>query len=261
MSDRAFGVELEFNSGNYGYEEVAKSLRNNKIGCFWYGEDNYYHDENNYNDWILEEDGSEFELKSPILRGESGFQELKVVMTTLSRFCSVTRSDGFHVHHDAPEFKQDLNLVKLLVKSWIQNQESIKLFSAPYRHGNYWACPEWTPGMLEVLEKQSEPRELEYLRYLDDYGNLRFFDRNNLNIMSLVKHGTIEIRQHEGTLNYETAESWIRFGQKFLDSCVNRKNPIPDVEGAEDLLKRIRVTNRVNKFLTHKAESLQRRGY
>jgi len=138
------------------------------------------------------------------------------------------------VHHDAPEFVNDIDKCIQLVASWYNNRNIIYQFVDPLRtedeYGEdrgYWACPKW---------HISEIRRFRRERELADY------DRHDLNLISLLEHGSIEIRLHEGTLNYEEAESWIRFGQRFIDSVVKRKTSVKYTGTPETLLKRIKVS-------------------
>jgi hypothetical protein len=43
-----------------------------------------------------------------------------------------------------------------------------------------------------------------------------------LNLMALDKHGTIEFRQHLGSLNLEQVESWIRFTLWFVHNSIKQ---------------------------------------
>jgi hypothetical protein len=77
--------------------------------------------------------------------------------------------------------------------------------------------------------------------------------------MALEHHGSIEIRLHEGTMNYEEAESWIKFGQSFIDSVSGRKRPLKPLTDEELLMRRIKVEKNASRFLTTKAERNKRR--
>ena len=89
MEDRRFGVEIEFASGGLGMSGVARILGEafDKAGMRrWYFRDRMHYD------------GSEIELKTPILKGNEGFEKLHCVMDTLSNEgCYCTGSDGLHI--------------------------------------------------------------------------------------------------------------------------------------------------------------------
>jgi hypothetical protein len=248
---RTFGVELEFrgpsdgnlmNAGvmvNYGSRDAAfRRLMNTKPL---------------FNDFRLGYDGSEFELKTPILRGEKGFNRLRDACRYLKDWgCATTRSDGLHVHHGAsPDYKRGQvinreNVIKLL-ESWIINQEEIMKMCHPSRTNNY-ACPLWSPTNLQQLKNNS-----------DEYGSNIYppsrwgtgFGRRNLNISALYRHGTIEFRCHEGTIEEDAVISWVRFGQKFLNSVSKRKNSIPQTQ-VDLLLSRVKVSKNASRYLVTK---------
>ena len=235
MRDRKFGVELEFDSGGLGRERIARELGRafDSVGLRrWYFLDRIHHD------------GSELELATPPLKGKEGFDKLKFVMDTLANLgCDVTGEDGLHVHHDAPEFTNNIDLCIRLVKNWKSNSHLIYQFVSPDRvHGPYgegyghWACPQWSNKAIEELEKS---RQIPY------------WDRNDLNLCALSKHGTIEIRLHEGTLDFNEASSWIKFGQKFIDHTVKRS--MYGSENATHLLKKVRVNPDAIRTLERKA--------
>lgn len=236
MSDRRFGVELEFCGGDLGRAGVLDVLRRSFDSA---GFRRWYFDDR------LGYDGSEFELRTPVLRGQKGFDQLKLVMETLdSEGCYTTSDDGMHVHHDAPEFVNDMGNCVRLVKSWQANKHLIYQFVEHYRtvddygeSNGYWACPHWSKGEIDKMEAS---------------GEIPTWERKDLNLTSLFRHGSIEIRLHEGTLHYPEAESWIKFGQKFIDRAV--KYQIRDSKDTDKLLKKIRVAPGAQKMLIDKAK-------
>ncbi len=240
MRDRRFGVEIEFDSNGLDIPGVARVLRNefDRRGMRRW----YFNDRMDY-------DGSEIELKTPILRGPQGFKTLEVVMNTLSNNgCFTTEDDGLHVHHDAPEFINNIDNCVRIVKSWKANRHLIYQFVAHDRvyswdgvEGSYWACPAWSDESIANLERNRE---------------LPSYNRNDLNLCSLVWKGSIEFRLHEGTLNYPEAESWIKFGQSFIDRTL--KHQMRDSKDTANLLKKVRVAPGAQKVLINKARYSRR---
>jgi len=227
VTDRRFGVEIEFDSNGLGTSGVTRLLRetfDRHNLRRWYFRDRLYYD------------GSELELATPILRGANGFKQLEVVMDTLQNAgCYVTGDDGLHIHHDAPEFTHNIENCIRLVKSWNANRHIICQFVDSERV-EYWACPKWTDEDIQQLEEDKE---------------IPMWERNDLNLNSLNKHGSIEIRLHEGTLDFEEARSWILFGQRFIDRVL--KYSMRESKDATNLLKKVRVSANAEKFLLNKA--------
>ena len=239
MSNRPFGVEIECYTPNpeqdvYGdyCDGVAAAA------CL-------LHD-NNFSSWSslvssdesLDEGGAE--IKSPVLYGQTGFDELKSVVNLLNANQYYVESDcGLHVHLDAPEFENNPKLIVKTAKSWNKNQELINNMVADWRINNDH-CEIWEGRDVEHLEK-----------CLRDNIGLDATLRGSINFGSLPYHGTIEIRQHEGTLNYEEIESWVKFCQAFVDSMTGKE--VRKISTEELLLKRLKVERNASKFLTTKA--------
>lgn len=231
MRNRAFGVEIEFASGGKG-RDLTMDLLRREIGI---SVTSSYTSDPTY--WRIGHDGSELELRTPILRGRKGFNALKDVMDCLlSNECYVTQSDGMHVHHDAPEFVNNIDNCIKLVSSWYNNRNLIYRFVDSYRvlgdegeesSYGYWACPKW---------QLQDVRSLKRNKMIPDY------DRKELNLLALDEHGSIEIRLHEGTLNFEEAEAWIRFGQRFIDRVLAKKSSVKYEKNPETLLRKIKVS-------------------
>jgi hypothetical protein len=238
MSNRWFGVEIEFDSGGLGMSGVANVLRDafNRAGFRqWYW------------DRRMDYDGSDIELKTPRLRGNEGFEKLQCVMETLTaNDCITTEADGMHVHHDAPEYISNIDACIQLVKSWKRNSHLIYRFVDSYRLGDgydeyedvfgYWACPQWKNDEIELFERT---------RMIPSYV------RHDLNLASLHRHGTIEIRLHEGTLYFPEAKSWIEFGQGFIERVL--RHQMYDSSTPEKLLEKIRINPDAKERLLNKA--------
>jgi hypothetical protein len=195
-------------------------------------------------EWSWVYDGSFIEFQSPILQGPAGFGELKRMMGFIvSAGGLVQEWDGMHVHHDAPEFVNNTDLQTLLVKSWIGNRELIGKFVDQDRNAEslegQGPCPTWptlTPqGYLSEIEDQ-------YWRY-------------DLNTTALREHGSVELRLHEGCLDFDRAEAWIRFGQAFLNKVANGKKELPACQDHADLLRRLRVAQKSRERLLARAGS------
>lgn len=246
MKDRKFGVEIECGfsrdrsrriADRYADAGACEELINKAIG------DGKIHEEWGDN---IGRDGTLMEIRSPILQGAAGFKELHAVMNLLRLNGGfVTAADGMHVHHDAPEFVNDPAAVIRLVQSWRHNLPVIHQLVAPRRR-NSGACPRWTSQGVETLSKFKEgtvTRVRGYYGTERDYADFKEYDwdRRDLNIESLVEHGTIEIRLHQGTLHPIQAEAWIRFGQSLLNKVALKARPVRKVETVDDLFKALRT--------------------
>jgi hypothetical protein len=236
---RKFGVEIECGyNGNYsyrGWEEVERKMKEAK---FPVKNRERYQSNRKFALYSVGRDGSGVEVRTPILAGNKGFDELKRIFAFLNNLgCYTGTNDGMHVHHDAPELVKDPLLTRNLVKSWVANRHAICEMVTPYRRSRMVA---WTADSLESLDDWAEGNQT----HTDSYGYTYpiTFGRNELNIASLIEHGTIEFRLHEGTLNIDDAIAWIKFGQRFMDSVLHRARPMANAGNRQDLLNRIRLS-------------------
>ena len=118
-TQRRFGVEIEF-AGGVNRETLARELNTAGVQC----QSEYYnHSTRSY--WKLTTDAScGYEMVSPILQGEEGFQQLKKVLDIMAEMgCTVNRSTGVHVHLEAADLTA-LD-VKNIVTRYADNEAEI----------------------------------------------------------------------------------------------------------------------------------------
>lgn len=204
MRDRTFGVEIE-HGNTRGYQEVDSLMRERFPRIF---------DRSAYS-YVANTgcDGSGVEFRTPVLKGTAGFRTLRTIFDYLNEFGGyVGEYDGMHVHFGAEDFVAHPELVKVLVKNWVANESLIEAFVHPRRIG-----------------RGSCPRRSAYVGNLDAATTLDEIksacnSRNALNLSNLHRNGgTIEVRLHEGTLDADVAESWIRFMLRFLAASAQGK--------------------------------------
>lgn len=165
--------------------------------------------------WSVKGDGSltggnGLEIVSPPLAGEAGEDAVRIACRVLRGLgATVNRSCGTHVHHDI----NDLNVdeIKAAAASWFNNQDLIDGLVSPSRRADANGyCRRLTSDDLRSIQAARDLDAIRYL-YLDRY--------RTLNLTSYGRHGTIEIRQHQGTLDAEKIISWLRLGQAIIDSA------------------------------------------
>ncbi len=240
MSNRAFGVEIECYSPDGEDDDFSRSGENvthellSSVGfSSWANLTSV--DESLYGDG----GGYGVEVKSPILVGQEGFEELQKVITLLNNEGYWVEEDcGLHVHLDSPEFINNSRLIIKAVKAWMRNQHLVQNMVAEHRLDNDY-CEMWSEEDVEYLQENL----LE--------GRVNYSLRGAINVGALSRHGTIEIRQHEATLNYTEAESWIKFCQSFIDEVSG--GTIRKMDSEELLLRRLKVERNASRFLTTKA--------
>jgi hypothetical protein len=230
--DRKFGIEFEFAMPIRSDLSRWSSTRTNAFRNLL--------TENGLADFNIGHDGSEWEVRTPPLSGPNGFKRVKRFLEViLENGGYVTGADGLHVHHDAPEFIGNTPLTVKLVESWLRNQNEI-MKMVHSRRNNSSACPIWNWEAIDNLKIE------------------RISERRNLNVRALQEHGTIEVRLHEGTLDYEEVFSWVRFGQAFIGNAVKEAGDelllsyVP-----KELMKRVNLSRNAARFLVKKMEKYQ----
>jgi hypothetical protein len=124
-------------------------------------------------------------------------------------------SCGLHVHHDA----RDLTPAQVagLLRFYMENQLVIDRFIAPVRRSsrrNQW-CQPW-----------SENEKAQVLQNAKDRRNLGGFDRyRTINVTAYPKYGSLEFRQHQGTLNIKKMMRWVKFGQAIVEGAMTFQDP------------------------------------
>lgn len=202
MTDRRFGVELEFGFPGGCYAAEALLRRHG------------------YTQWRAHRDGTNTEIPSPILKGRAGLKKLKEVITLLkANGAYTTGRDGLHVHHEVADFTPEMK--KRLAQSWLNNEGDIRLLVPSTRRRRMWCAP----------INHHDVNQAGYA-YGTKYKSLNMAGRG---------HRTVEIRLHQGTLDYDQIEAWVLFGQSFIESVKNRKHPIACAGSNEVLLNRIRT--------------------
>jgi len=164
--------------------------------------------------WRVVADGSVqggCEVVSPILSGNAGLDTLRRVVRVLKAAgASVNNSCGFHVHVDA----RDLEGIEIInaVSRYARHESVIDGFMAPRRRGDrsQW-CHTMTPVAQRLLADgaYSTAQGLQYLV------SSRYF---KLNVHAFVRHGTLEFRQHAGTMNINKMVNWIIFAVNFVET-------------------------------------------
>ena len=219
--NRSFGIELEIAGINH--QTALTVLRAIGIAV---QDESYNHTTRAH--WKLVEDSSVrggFEVVSPVLHGEEGIEEAMAVAEALSDAgATVNRSCGFHVHFDASDLT--VNDVKTIVRRYADHETEIDAIMPPSRRGsNNTYCRSLSGIPFERFMRSFNITELASVM------GSRYY---KVNLMSFQRHGTIEFRQHSGTINANKIANWVRFLGQFIDVCKSQSHapaaPAPVIE-------------------------------
>lgn len=201
---RTFGLEIE--CVGIAKSKIARVLRAAGIDCH---SESYNHATRPH--WKVVEDGSVndgYEVVSPILQGEDGYEQVRVVMAQLrANGAKVDRQCGIHVHFGLKGATRD-DLANI-VRFYVESASAIDSFHCASRRSS--ARHTYCKGnTLECVDALRNAQDLQaHCRYKDRY--------YAVNVNAFSKYETLEFRQHAGSTNALKVLSWIRF----LDALIS----------------------------------------
>ena len=204
---RTFGIELEIVHRNQ--RQLRDAIRSRGILCEIEG---YNHSTRRY--WKIVSDASVnggYELVSPVLKGQSGLDEVKAVCEALSEVGAlINKSCGFHAHFGTDDFKESISVWRNLYINYATLEEDIDAFMPPSRRRNTYCASLKVRGWREKMENVRTLVELEKAIT----NRSRYF---KLNSQSYWRHGTVEFRQHSGTIEFDKIRNWLLFCARFVE--------------------------------------------
>jgi hypothetical protein len=187
------------------------------------------------------------ELVSPPLRGEAGLVQLELAVTTLQNAgASVNVTTGIHVHHDMAGLTG--SEIAAFVTLWAERQTAIDSLVSESRRGNRNTyCQNLSDYELRSIQSD-----------LNNYGRIRNDIQRfrKINVMSYPKYGTVEIRQHQGSLDGAKLRHWILFGQALITAAKTHVEGNIRVDLADmlaDLQQHAGLAEETVTFLTNRA--------
>lgn len=205
---RTFGVEIELKG--LSIRQATSVLVAGGVDAVNIG---YTHDVTT--GWKVVEDGSVHggcEVVSPVMSGQAGLDEVVKVCNLLRAAGGHIDSEcGLHVHVDA----NDLTGAELInaVRRYNDNESSIDAVMPVSRRNSNWARRMGdVVSAVRNLPATVSPRavvEAVSNQYVDRY--------RKLNLHSFLRHGTVEFRQHSGTVDGFKIVNWIVFCVTFIE--------------------------------------------
>lgn len=219
---RKFGIEIE--ATGVRMAEVAAAL--NAAGIRTYVE-GYNHIAKSH--WKVVSDASlsgpnAFELVSPILEGVDGLCQVNTVGKVLTALgAKVNKSCGLHVHVDARDITAEQ--MKRVCKMWMKYESCFDAVVPESRRDNMYCrgIRSKFQSLEQAFDAIDGARNIAGLRAVMN-GTDSFRARyHKLNLESLVRHGTVEFRQHSGTVDADKMLNWVELVTAFIDCAVAAK--------------------------------------
>lgn len=196
-SKRTFGVELEV--------------------CFAPKQKNMLPADKKY--WVAKRDGSlpsatGVEMASTILRGDAGLNVIKNLCDYAREHkWAVDKRAGFHLHIGLNS--ETMKQVEAVAMGYHLTYKLWTCFVSPSRNGGRYC---------RAHNGSSGPKRFEEanLKGEGDFVHSLMGDRYHwVNWDSYRQRKTVEIRLHQGTLDYEKISSWVKAHLRFVDWCVS----------------------------------------
>ena len=249
--NRKFGVELEcFIPDNDS--DIISEVRSHGVEMTHTG---YNHDTVSY--WKSLYDSSirpdygfiQKEYVSPPLEGDKGLKDLCVVCDVIKKNNGRTNySTGTHIHLDASDLAPQ-DLAKIIYFYGKFESQFDALFGDTRKASRNRFC-------------KSVRRFVNYCKYsgFEYFSNIGRLERVmktryvKVNVYSYLKHGTIEFRQHDGTLDGQDLTMWIKLCTRVVDfvknggDVINVRGSIFNILGCtkkeKDYWKGVKAANR-----------------
>tara|TARA_R110002012_G_scaffold309294_1_gene516220 strand:- start:481 stop:1410 length:930 start_codon:yes stop_codon:yes gene_type:complete len=196
------------------------------LGCFRYHGSRHLGLRHN-NQWVAERDGSLYcrrtgltnEIVSPILYGIDGLRHLKRVMASMKRAgATVNKSCGLHVtlgvNSSSARFvrmgaAKKAGVLSRIIDAYDYFQQAFdELVSQSRREG--------APGASDYCDRVRGNNYFGIATPVQAQRRARGVGRGVVNVGNFTANGTIEFRQHNGTLNGHKIESWALLCQRLV---------------------------------------------
>lgn len=200
ISDLTFGVEFECLLPT-GMSHAAAALRVSELSQLTVRSELYGHSSRDY--WKVVTDGSlgdyarGAEFVSPVLSGEAGMQQVAAICRALTAIgAKVSRRCGYHVHVGARG--QPVGFFQRLMTAYKHHEAGIDAVMPASRSNNHY-CQTFQHPLLSVTDLNA---------FLQRCGSDRY---RKINLHAYWRHGTVEFRQHSGTVDEAKAIAWLKF--------------------------------------------------
>lgn len=228
--NRQFGVEIEFTGDR---DLVASIMRNKGLNAQTM---EYTHAV--VPQWKVIRDGScGWEVVSPILKGREGLRQLELACQALKEAgASVDNKCGLHVHHDVNTHSVE-QIRNIFIIYYKLEKAFDQLIQKNRRADNNQYC-----GSLQSITTMNALRSAKTISQLSSVFHTRYL---KVNFQSYVKYGTVEFRQHGGTIHYGKMYNWILLTQQVVEAAYNSspkavyQAEFDNLQGMRNILKLI----------------------
>ena len=217
MTNRMFGIEIEFKGSESQRDKVAAYMNQHGVDCTV---ERYNHTTRRH--WKITTDASaQWELVSPPMSGEDAKRQIKIVCEAFAAArVKIDKSCGLHIHHDASDFT--VETFKKLFAMYVRFEDALDtLMPASRRDDSNQYCRGFKYNQQQTLDSL---RNCHTVQDLMSTFSTRYI---KLNCQSYQRHGTIEFRHHSGTVEFDRIWNWYVLTQTMVETAVSSKVTIP----------------------------------
>ena len=219
-SARRFGVEIECQS-RLGFDTLARTLSaatGLTVEVQGWTRHSIADRGHNRGTWKIVPDGSlgtnGREIVSPVLSGDEGARQVTAILAALrDAGATVDRTCGMHVHHDANDLSVEAMVA--LIEGFTARQVSLMdRFVSPSRRNGRWAA------RFTGQEARYAIQAITNGSAAAQRGSAQIDRYRALNLCAYGVYGTVEFRQHQGTLNASKVLAWVALGQALVEAAI-----------------------------------------
>ncbi|WKV22481.1 putative amidoligase enzyme [Bacillus phage vB_BceS-M2] len=176
--------------------------------------------------------GNGLELVSPPLKVAEMAEQLETICGVLNEIgAKVDKTCGLHIHHHIDDL--DLQGIKNIYELYNKHAEHIDATMPKSRRGStqmngdiYGYCKPISETELRAVRGANSVAEIKSVFT----GSARY---RVINFQAYVKYGTIEFRQHSGTVDFTKIMMWLRTTQALVATAAKKKSIKPMSETAK----------------------------
>jgi hypothetical protein len=247
-----FGVELELILPlGLSHSGLAERIRDAEVNCH---SEHYNHSGRPH--WKIVTDGSlgdyirGAEIVSPVLNGQAGFDEVqRVCAAALAAGCKVNKKCGLHVHLGARGLSGQF--FRNLIRLYRSHEGAIDSCLAPSRRASLNPyCRSLTALSAQTIAAVTGEPSAAHGVAANRY--------QKINFQSYWRHGTVEFRQHQGTVEGQKVINWIKFCIALADKA-NCGEEWVDMRGdtLQNLVEAINLDGSVASYLFNRQEAFR----
>lgn len=237
-----FGIEIEFIRPDRSQADIAAAIEAQGIGCAASG---YTH--RGTHTWKVVSDGSlgygGHEVVSPVLTVDRLGEVDKVCAALSGLGATVSRACGLHVHVGAQNI--NVNALKRLAALYVESEDIIDQLLPPSRRASNNSYAQ-TVKNTDLQRLASASAVTEIAQAVSGGGRY-----SKLNFTAFWRHGTVEFRQHSGTIDPAKIKNWALFCGKMVETAEREQNEalqvvapaLPVTNTGEGLTRSNPVTN------------------